>query len=57
MPRYQAARGDYSFVDAQGVTIHYYEWRAPQPKGVVQIVHGVGEYATRYEPVAQDLVL
>lgn len=56
MPKLPAARGDYTFVDAEGVTIHYYEWRATKPKGVVQIVHGVGEYATRYEQVAQDLV-
>lgn len=56
MPKLPAARGDYRFVDAEGVTIHYYGWRATSPKGVVQIVHGVGEYATRYEQVAQDLV-
>ena len=56
MPRFTAARGDYTFVDAEGVTIHYYEWRAGHPKGVVQIVHGVGEYATRYEDLAQALV-
>jgi alpha-beta hydrolase superfamily lysophospholipase len=56
MPTMPAARGDYTFVDAEGVTIHYYEWRAGHPKAVVQIVHGVGEYATRYEELAQDLV-
>lgn len=56
MPRIPAARGDYTFTDAEGVSIHYYEWRAARPKGVVQIVHGVGEYATRYEEVAQKLV-
>lgn len=56
MPKFTAARGDYTFVDAEGVTIHYYVWRAGKPKAVVQIVHGVGEYATRYEQVAQDLV-
>jgi alpha-beta hydrolase superfamily lysophospholipase len=56
MPKFSAARGDYTFVDADGVTVHYYVWRAPHPKAIVQIVHGVGEYATRYEEVAQDLV-
>lgn len=56
MPKFSAARGDYTFVDAQGVTIHYYVWRAGHPKGVVQIVHGLGEYATRYEDLAQALV-
>ena len=51
-----AARGDYSYVDRDGVTIHYYGWRAAAPKGIVQIVHGVGEYALRYEELAQALV-
>ena len=45
-----------TFVDAKGVTIHYYTWAAPKPKGVVQLVHGLGEYATRYEALAQALV-
>jgi alpha-beta hydrolase superfamily lysophospholipase len=56
MPKFSAARGDYTFEDADGVAIHYYEWRAGSPKAVVQIVHGVGEYATRYEDLAQALV-
>jgi alpha-beta hydrolase superfamily lysophospholipase len=56
MPKFTAARGDYTFEDAEGVTIHYYEWRAGHPKGIVQIVHGLGEYATRYEELAQALV-
>lgn len=56
MPKFTAARGDYTFEDAEGVTIHYYVWRASNPKAVVQIVHGLGEYATRYEEVAQALV-
>ncbi|MES1170454.1 MAG: alpha/beta hydrolase, partial [Leifsonia sp.] len=50
------ARGDYSYVDAEGVTIHYYVWRADSAKAVVHLVHGLGEYATRYERFAQDLV-
>lgn len=56
MPKFTAARGDYTFEDAGGVTVHYYVWRAGNPKAVVQIVHGVGEYATRYEELAQALV-
>ncbi len=56
MPRFTAARGDYTFEDAEGVTIHFYVWRAGHPKAIVQIVHGVGEYATRYEDLAQALV-
>src|SRR5476651_1226155 len=50
-----AARGDYSYVDAEGVTIHYYVWSST-PKAIVHLVHGLGEYATRYEQFAQDLV-
>lgn len=56
MAAFIAARGDYSYVDRDGVTIHYYGWRAAAPKGIVQIVHGVGEYALRYEELAQALV-
>jgi alpha-beta hydrolase superfamily lysophospholipase len=49
-------RTDRTFVDAKGVTIHYYTWTAPKPKGVLQLAHGLGEYATRYEGLAQALV-
>ena len=56
MPTLPAARGDYTFTDAEGVVIHYYVWRAPHPTGIVQIVHGVGDYAARYDDVAQHLV-
>ena len=49
-------RSDRTFVDAQGVTIHYYTWAAPKPKGILQLAHGLGEYATRYEGLAQALV-
>lgn len=56
MPTFSAARGDFSFVDAHGVTVHYYVWRAASAKGVVQIAHGVAEHALRYEALADDLV-
>jgi alpha-beta hydrolase superfamily lysophospholipase len=49
-------RTDRTFVDAKGVTIHYYTWSAQKPKGVLQLAHGLGEYATRYETLAQALV-
>lgn len=45
-----------TFVDAEGVTIHYYTWKAPKPRAVVQLAHGLGEYASRYEALAQFLV-
>ncbi|MEO8529248.1 MAG: alpha/beta hydrolase [Pseudolysinimonas sp.] len=51
-----AERGAHTFQDAEGVTIHYYGWQATKPRGVVQIIHGVGEYAFRYEELAQSLV-
>lgn len=45
-----------TFVDAEGVTIHYYAWKAPKPRAVMQLAHGLGEYASRYETLAQFLV-
>jgi len=56
VPKFSAVRDDLTFVDAHGVTIHYYAWRVAKPVGVVQIAHGLGEYAGRYEYVAQQLV-
>lgn len=50
------AKTERTFVDAEGVTIHYYTWAAASPKAVVQIAHGLGEYAGRYEALAQALV-
>lgn len=48
-------RDDRRYTDAHGVTIHYYVWKAATPRGVVHLVHGLGEYATRYEELAQAL--
>jgi alpha-beta hydrolase superfamily lysophospholipase len=45
-----------TFIDAQGVTIHYYVWDAAKPKAILQLTHGLGDHALRYEQVAQDLV-
>ena len=56
MPKFSAVRDDRTFVDPQGVTIHYYAWRVAKPRGIVQIAHGLGEYAGRYEYLAQELV-
>ncbi|MEY2848046.1 MAG: hypothetical protein RI885_711 [Actinomycetota bacterium] len=56
MVRFTAARQDFTFTDAEGVVIHYHLWKAGSPRGVVQIAHGLGEYAARYELLAQDLV-
>lgn len=48
-------RGEHSFIDAHGVVVHYYSWRAAEPRAIVQLAHGLGEYATRYEYYAQAL--
>lgn len=56
MVTFSASRQERTFVDADGVTIHFYLWKAAKPRGVVQIVHGLGEYAERYEDLAQQLV-
>jgi len=55
MPGPTVTREDHSFVDDFGVTIHYYVWRPAAPRAIAQIVHGLGEYATRYEPLIQEL--
>jgi alpha-beta hydrolase superfamily lysophospholipase len=46
----------FSYTDAHGVEIFAYEWRAAEPVGVVQIAHGVGEHALRYDRFARTLV-
>ena len=56
MPTFVPVRHDATYVDAQGVTIHYYVWKAAKAKGVVQLVHGLGEHALRYERLAGELV-
>lgn len=44
-----------SFTDAQGIEITFYEWPVAQPKASVQLVHGLGEHARRYDHVAAAL--
>jgi alpha-beta hydrolase superfamily lysophospholipase len=56
VPTFTAMRHDREFVDERGVTIHYYVWNAAKPKAVVQISHGLGDHALRYEVLAQLLV-
>lgn len=46
----------FSYRDAEGVEIFVYEWTAESPVGVVQISHGLGEHALRYEAFARHLV-
>jgi alpha-beta hydrolase superfamily lysophospholipase len=38
-----------SFVDEYGIEIVFYEWPVSEPKAVIQISHGLGEHARRYD--------
>lgn len=49
-------RIDRTFIDDHGVTVHFYVWSPAKPKAVLQLAHGLGEYAARYEYFAQSLV-
>ncbi len=50
MPTFIPVRHDSSYVDAHGVTIYYYAWKAAKARAVIQLAHGLGEHALRYEP-------
>jgi alpha-beta hydrolase superfamily lysophospholipase len=56
MPRFTAEREESTFVDSTGVRVHTYAWRVGEPKAIVQLAHGLGEHALRYEAFAQVLV-
>lgn len=44
-----------TFTDSHGLEITFYEWPAANAKAVVQLVHGLGEHARRYDHVAEAL--
>jgi alpha-beta hydrolase superfamily lysophospholipase len=44
-----------SFKDDFGVEIMFYEWPVANPKAVIQIAHGLGEHARRYDRMAATL--
>jgi alpha-beta hydrolase superfamily lysophospholipase len=44
-----------SFKDDFGVEIVFYEWPVADPKAVIQIAHGLGEHARRYDHMAAVL--
>ena len=44
-----------SFKDDFGVEIMFYEWPVVEPKAVIQIAHGLGEHARRYDAMAATL--
>jgi alpha-beta hydrolase superfamily lysophospholipase len=44
-----------SFRDDFGVEIIFYEWPVASPRAIVQIAHGLGEHARRYDQMAAVL--
>lgn len=46
---------DHTYVDAMGVTIHYTKWTAPNPRAVIQLIHGLGEHSGRWHRLAEEL--
>ncbi|MFM7014272.1 MAG: alpha/beta fold hydrolase [Actinomycetota bacterium] len=44
-----------SFRDDFGVEIVFYEWPVAEPKAIIQIAHGLGEHARRYDHMAAVL--
>lgn len=44
-----------NFKDDFGVEILFYEWPVANPKAVIQIAHGLGEHARRYDLMAETL--
>lgn len=40
---------------SDGADVACYDWPVASPRGVVQIAHGMGEHARRYDQVAQEL--
>jgi alpha-beta hydrolase superfamily lysophospholipase len=50
-------RTDDIFVDSYGVTIHYHRWSPKgSPKAIIQLAHGLGEHALRYDGLVTRLV-
>jgi alpha-beta hydrolase superfamily lysophospholipase len=44
-----------NFKDNHDIEIAYYEWPVANPKAVIQIAHGLGEHARRYDHMASVL--
>jgi alpha-beta hydrolase superfamily lysophospholipase len=44
-----------TLVDPSGIEITFYEWPVAKPKAVIQLVHGLGEHARRYDHVSAEL--
>mgnify|MGYP006162745559 FL=1 len=51
------SRADDVFVDSFGVTIHFHRWSPKKtPVGILQLAHGLGEHALRYQALVDFLV-
>ena len=51
------SRVDDVFVDSFGVTIHFHRWSPKKtPVGILQLAHGLGEHALRYQALVDFLV-
>lgn len=44
-----------TFITNDGEEIFYYHYKCQSPKAIIQIAHGVGEHAGRYQPIASLL--
>lgn len=44
----------HTFIDADGVTIHYSRWNPKTARGIVQISHGQGDHSQRYSALADE---
>ena len=41
-----------TFTDRDDVQITFWEWPVANPKGIIQLIHGLGEHARRYDELA-----
>jgi len=44
-----------TYTDGHGVEITFYVWPVEKPKAIVQIAHGLGDHARRYDHLAEAL--
>ncbi|MBL3688166.1 alpha/beta fold hydrolase [Leucobacter zeae] len=51
----ESTRREFAYTDAHGIEISAYEWPAEDPVAVVQISHGIGDHAKRYDAFARYL--
>jgi len=47
---------EHTFIGKHNKTIQYYRWEGADKKAAIQIIHGMGEHASRYKKLAETLV-